>query len=95
MAPGTNTGAAHPVIPGYKMDDVMKERKQPPQKKRGRALAIDRGDERALTLAVGGTAAAGAVAIRALGTERGGTGGTPYMQWLGQLIAETRTHKIV
>jgi membrane-bound serine protease (ClpP class) len=26
MAPGTNTGAAHPVIPGYKMDDVMKEK---------------------------------------------------------------------
>jgi indoleamine 2,3-dioxygenase len=24
-----------------------------------------------------------------------GTGGTPYMQWLGQLIAETRAHKIV
>ena len=24
MAPGTNTGAAHPVIPGTKMDDVMK-----------------------------------------------------------------------
>ena len=23
-----------------------------------------------------------------------GTGGTPYMQWLGQLIAETRAHKI-
>jgi indoleamine 2,3-dioxygenase len=23
-----------------------------------------------------------------------GTGGTPYMQWLGQLIAETRSHKI-
>src|SRR5439155_23487454 len=26
MAPGTNTGAAHPVIPGYKMHDVMKEK---------------------------------------------------------------------
>jgi membrane-bound serine protease (ClpP class) len=26
MAPGTNTGAAHPVIPGYKMDDLMKEK---------------------------------------------------------------------
>ncbi|MEO6259896.1 MAG: nodulation protein NfeD, partial [Thermoanaerobaculia bacterium] len=26
MAPGTNTGAAHPVIPGTKMDDVMKEK---------------------------------------------------------------------
>src|SRR5437764_8621791 len=26
MAPGTNTGAAHPVIPGYKMDDVMKQK---------------------------------------------------------------------
>jgi indoleamine 2,3-dioxygenase len=24
-----------------------------------------------------------------------GTGGTPYMQWLGQLIQETRAHKIV
>ena len=24
MAPGTNTGAAHPVIPGTKMDDLMK-----------------------------------------------------------------------
>jgi indoleamine 2,3-dioxygenase len=24
-----------------------------------------------------------------------GTGGTPYMQWLGQLIEETRAHKIV
>jgi membrane-bound serine protease (ClpP class) len=24
MAPGTNTGAAHPVVPGSKMDDVMK-----------------------------------------------------------------------
>ena len=23
-----------------------------------------------------------------------GTGGTPYMQWLAQLIAETRAHKI-
>jgi indoleamine 2,3-dioxygenase len=23
-----------------------------------------------------------------------GTGGTPFMQWLGQLIAETRAHKI-
>jgi indoleamine 2,3-dioxygenase len=23
-----------------------------------------------------------------------GTGGTPYMRWLGQLIAETRAHKI-
>ena len=23
-----------------------------------------------------------------------GTGGTPYMQWLGQLIQETRDHKI-
>src|SRR5262249_23963092 len=23
-----------------------------------------------------------------------GTGGTPYMQWLGQLIAETRAHKL-
>jgi len=23
-----------------------------------------------------------------------GTGGTPYMQWLDQLIAETRHHKI-
>ena len=26
MAPGTNTGAAHPVIPGYTMDDVMKQK---------------------------------------------------------------------
>jgi membrane-bound serine protease (ClpP class) len=26
MAPGTNTGAAHPVIPGYAMDDVMKQK---------------------------------------------------------------------
>jgi membrane-bound serine protease (ClpP class) len=26
MAPGTNTGAAHPVIPGSKMDDVMKQK---------------------------------------------------------------------
>ncbi|HLX86560.1 MAG TPA: nodulation protein NfeD [Terriglobales bacterium] len=26
MAPGTNTGAAHPVIPGAKMDDVMKQK---------------------------------------------------------------------
>jgi Membrane-bound serine protease (ClpP class) len=26
MAPGTNTGAAHPVLPGVKMDDVMKEK---------------------------------------------------------------------
>ena len=23
-----------------------------------------------------------------------GTGGTPYLEWLGQLIAETRAHKI-
>ena len=23
-----------------------------------------------------------------------GTGGTPYLQWLGQLIDETRAHKI-
>jgi indoleamine 2,3-dioxygenase len=27
-------------------------------------------------------------------TDPRGTGGTPYMRWLGQLIAETRTHKI-
>src|SRR5437868_14983386 len=26
MAPGSNTGAAHPVIPGYAMDDVMKQK---------------------------------------------------------------------
>src|SRR6202030_2384832 len=26
MAPGTNTGAAHPVILGGKMDDVMKQK---------------------------------------------------------------------
>ena len=26
MAPGTNTGAAHPVIPGYAMDEVMKQK---------------------------------------------------------------------
>src|SRR3954470_21929496 len=26
MAPGTNTGAAHPVIPGYTMDEVMKQK---------------------------------------------------------------------
>jgi membrane-bound serine protease (ClpP class) len=26
MAPGTNTGAAHPVIPGYAMDDIMKQK---------------------------------------------------------------------
>jgi membrane-bound serine protease (ClpP class) len=26
MSPGTNTGAAHPVIPGRKMDDVMKQK---------------------------------------------------------------------
>ena len=23
-----------------------------------------------------------------------GTGGTPYMEWLGQLIAETRSYKL-
>jgi indoleamine 2,3-dioxygenase len=27
-------------------------------------------------------------------TDPRGTGGTPYMQWLSQLIAETRGHKI-
>ena len=27
-------------------------------------------------------------------TDPRGTGGTPYMQWLGQLIAETRAHKM-
>jgi indoleamine 2,3-dioxygenase len=27
-------------------------------------------------------------------TDPRGTGGTPYMQWLAQLIAETRAHKI-
>ena len=27
-------------------------------------------------------------------TDLRGTGGTPYMQWLGQLIAETRAHKM-
>ena len=24
-----------------------------------------------------------------------GTGGTPYLEWLGQLIAETRAYKVV
>jgi indoleamine 2,3-dioxygenase len=27
-------------------------------------------------------------------TDPRGTGGTPYMEWLSQLIAETRAHKI-
>ncbi|MGA8761416.1 MAG: nodulation protein NfeD [Candidatus Sulfotelmatobacter sp.] len=43
MAPGTNTGAAHPVILGQKMDDVMKEKLENDAAALMRSVAAKRG----------------------------------------------------
>ncbi len=43
MAPGTNTGAAHPVIPGTKMDDLMKEKMENDAAAFMRTIASGRG----------------------------------------------------
>ncbi|MGA8867661.1 MAG: nodulation protein NfeD [Candidatus Sulfotelmatobacter sp.] len=43
MAPGTNTGAAHPVILGGKMDDVMKEKLENDAAALMRSVAAKRG----------------------------------------------------
>src|SRR5215813_5562677 len=43
MAPGTNTGAAHPVIMGGKMDDVMKQKMENDAAALMRSVAAKRG----------------------------------------------------
>ena len=43
MAPGTNTGAAHPVMPGTKMDDVMKTKVENDAAAFMRTIAFRRG----------------------------------------------------
>ena len=43
MAPGTNTGAAHPVIPGTKMDDLMKAKMENDAAAFMRTIAARRG----------------------------------------------------
>lgn len=43
MAPGTNTGAAHPVMPGTKMDDVMKAKVENDAAAFMRTIAFRRG----------------------------------------------------